>query len=190
MGMDIIARGMAAGAAEQAQKALDELAQVVEGRMSQDLSTFEDLDGNVVTPSDSLIYCDVDTYSYYRWNGTSYYEITDPRDNVKYSQQNLDASKQYQARQNISAAMCRTGTRTLSAASWSEGSQELAINYVTVNDYIHIIGASNNDANLLSAYGVDYEIQSGKIVFTASSLPESDVEDIELKIAIISGVAL
>lgn len=190
MGMDIIARGMASGAAEQAQKALDELAQVVEGRMSQDLSTFEDLDGNVVTPSDDLIYCDVDTYSYYRWNGSSYYEITDPRDNVKYSQQSLDAAKQYQARQNISAAMCRTGLKTLNANAWIEGKQELSIEYLTVNDYVRIIGASAADSTLFASYGVDYELKSGKIEFTASSLPDSDIADINLKIAVISGIAL
>lgn len=190
MGMDIIARGMAANATAKAQQALDELAQVIEGRMSQDLSTFEDLDGNVVTPSDDLIYCDVDTYSYYRWNGNSYYEITDPRDNVKYSQQNLDAAKQYQARQNISASMCRTGTRTLDAKAWVEGKQELLIDYVTVNDYVHIVGASASDSTTFVSYGIDYELKAGKIEFTATSLPESDVVDIELRIAIISGVAL
>lgn len=114
MGMDIIARGMAANAAEQARKALDELAQVVEGRMSQDLQTFTDLEGNVVTPNDELVYCDVDTYTYYRWDGTSYYPIGDTAsDAVRYSAQSLSAEEQNQARQNISAAMCRTGVRSL-----------------------------------------------------------------------------
>lgn len=191
MGMDIIARGMAANAAAQAQKALDELAQVVEGRMSQDLSTFTDLEGNVVTPNDELVYCDVDTYSYYRWNGTSYYSIgSSATDAVRYTAQSLSSAEQYQARQNISAAICRTGVKTLVANSWENDKQELIIDYVTPNDYVHIVGASAADSTTFVSYGIDYELKDGKVEFTASALPESAISDINLRIAIISGVAL
>lgn len=190
MGMDIIARGMAANATAKAQKALDELAQVVEGRMSQDLQTFTDLEGNVVTPNIDLVYCDVDTFCYYRWNGSEYYEITDPRSNVKYTEQTLTPEQQYQARYNICASMCRTGVRTLSADGWVQGKQELSIDYVTVNDYVHIVGASAADSTTFVNYGIDYELKAGKIEFSATALPESDIENIDLRIAIISGVAL
>ena len=68
--------------------------------------------------------------------------------------------------------------------------QDIEIAYVTVNDYVHIVGATAQDSELLHAYGIDYTLSAGKIEFVATSLPEEDVATINLRIAIISGVAL
>jgi len=103
MGLDIIARGMAAKAKKLAEDAINELSMVVEGTMNAQETTFTDLNGNVVTPDLETVYQDVNTYVYYRWNGTNYYAVSDPRNTLKYTAQNLTSEEQAQARTNIGA---------------------------------------------------------------------------------------
>ena len=103
MPMDIIARGMASKAQAAAQKALDELAKTVEGRMNEDETVFTDLNGNVVTPNEDTVYFDVDTFKYYRWDGSAYYTVSDSSGNVKYTPQDLSSEEKEQARSNIGA---------------------------------------------------------------------------------------
>ena len=221
MATDIIARGMASKAAQAAKDALDELAMVVEGTMNAAETEFTDLDGNVVTPDQDTVYQDVNTYVYYRWNGSAYYTVSDPRNTLKYTVQSLTDGEKTQARTNIGAAstaelstvdgkadkakedaaealsiaagiveasgLCRTGSKTLALASWSSLKQTISITNATVNDYVHIIGATDADALLISKYGITYALKAGGIEFTATTLPE---EAINLQIAIISGAAL
>lgn len=103
MATDIIARGMASKAAKAAQEALNELSMVLEGTMNAAETEFTDLEGHVVTPDLETVYQDVNTYVYYRWNGTSYYTVSDPRNTLKYTPQTLNSSEKAQARQNIGA---------------------------------------------------------------------------------------
>lgn len=103
MANDIIARGMASNAAKAAQDALNELAQVVEGTMNAEETQFTDSDGNVVTPDTDTVYLDTSDYVYYRWNGSAYYTVSDPRNVLKYTEQTLTDSEKAQARANIGA---------------------------------------------------------------------------------------
>lgn len=338
MATDIIARGMASKAAQAAREALDELAMVVEGTMNAEMTQFTDLDGNIVTPDQDTVYQDVNTYVYYRWNGSAYYTVSDPRNTVRYTPQTLTDEEKQQARENIGAlseipeieiipyqnetaitdeqivklmngsaiivnqvwgnkyqyifceasssqldfeaiiagtgadtgsnvpvvnninysrvvlnltskkmslasnvnlskaikddgsnffdanvdptesgtkivreknlypvkataeealqiaagiteasGLCRTGQKTLAAANWSSLKQTISITNATVNDYVHIIGATDANALLIAEYGITYELKAGGIEFTATTLPASDIV---LQIAIISGAAL
>lgn len=103
MANDIIARGMASNAAKAAQDALNELSMVVEGTMNAAETEFTDLEGNVVTPDQNTVYQDTNTYVYYRWNGSAYYTVSDPRNVLKYTAQTLTDSEKAQARANIGA---------------------------------------------------------------------------------------
>lgn len=338
MATDIIARGMASKAAQAAKDALDELAMVVEGTMNAAETEFTDLEGNVVTPDQETVYQDTNTYVYYRWNGSNYYTVSDPRNTLKYTPQTLTDEEKAQARANIGAiseipdielipyqddtaltddqvaklkngsaaivrqvwgnkyqfllsniasgqlefegiiagtsadtgssvpvinninyskvylnlstkkmslasnenlskaikdttdnffaadvnptsdgkkivremnlypvkaaadealnevrqimdasVLCRTGSRTLTVADWSSKKQDLSITNVGVNDYVHIIGATDDDALLISEFGITYELAAGMIKFTAKETPD---ENINLNIAIISGTTL
>ena len=103
MAQDIIARGLASKANIKAQQALDELAMVVEGTMNEDETVFTDLEGDIVVPNDYTVYQDVEAYVYYRWNGSSYYSVSDPRGVVRYTEQTLTEEEKVQARENIGA---------------------------------------------------------------------------------------
>lgn len=209
MPADIIARGMAAKAAKLAQEALDELSKVVEGTMNEDLTEFTDLEGHVVVPDEKSLYLDVDKNLYYRWNAEEekYYSTTGSDENVKYVAQELTVAQKQQARINISAlgngdlktvngmsligsgnvAICRTGTRTLDANQWDNNELLLAITGLTVNDYVHIIGSSSQDETYIAQFGLSYSLENVGIRFTAEVKP---TEDIDLQIAVISGMPL
>lgn len=82
---------------------------------------------------------------------------------------------------------CRTGTKTLAAASWSDSKQTISISNATINDYLHVVGSTAADSDALITNGVTYELQAGGILFTAVSTPASDIS---IKIAIVSGIPL
>lgn len=119
---------------------------------------------------------------------TSVGELTNDRF-VRYDndEQNLSGAQKKNVRSNIGAAMCRTGTRTLSVANWEDGLQILNIDYVTENDYVHIIGLTDEDEDALDVFGIGFALEDGDIAFSASETPN---KDIDIKIAIISGIPL